>query len=183
MQARQFKTWYTACPVAYDYENSTHYVEDVGTWDGMSGPVPIRMVKVLADRAEFQRGRYESSTDPTWFDLRTLQEHANLKSTGVKLMNAMERTKERDRRGNEKWAKIRDHARDQGLILVQVSPRKYQVLRMKSSCGLGRDMNTGRFFTKMEAEVVHNGNYESCMDYIEKNGEPVPEALTVDGNS
>lgn len=95
--------------------------------------------------------------------------------------NIMRRMEEHRKKESEVFAKIREHGLKVGLILVQTTPRRYQVVKLNHSSNRarssGRTDNEKVFFTHPTGQIVWQGKHEECVKYIEDHGEALPEDL------
>ena len=89
--------------------------------------------------------------------------------------------KEEDQARYDAWRKI---AREQGLVLVQVSPRVYWVVKITgdgrgcwSEPGNPEQGRKGGYFTALDGVVVCRGNWQTCRLYVAENGTPIPDEL------
>jgi hypothetical protein len=73
--------------------------------------------------------------------------------------------KVREEKQKAKWERVRLHALAQGLVLVQMSPRRFVVFKLDTRSNL-------------QGEVVFKGSWATARDYIVANSTPIPpEAL------
>ena len=67
-------------------------------------------------------------------------------------------------------------AQEQGLAIVQLSPRKFSVVKISKSSGFRLIYET--YHTYLGTETVFTGKYDECLQYIGKNTKPLPPELT-----
>lgn len=90
-------------------------------------------------------------------------------------MSYYEQKAARDAAEAERWAKIAEHARKQGLALVQMRPRTYIVIRLSDANGVGS--HGGKYITHLTGEMVFSGSWEGAKLYIAAEGQPLTEEL------
>lgn len=86
---------------------------------------------------------------------------------------------------DEKWAKIKAIALERGYAVVQISPRRYSVVKINGYGVFGSRENSSLpmeerdFFVRINGEQVFVGNYFDCENYIERVTIPLtPEQYT-----
>jgi hypothetical protein len=88
--------------------------------------------------------------------------------------------KVREEKQKAKWERVRLHALAQGLVLVQMSPRRFVVFKLDTRSG-GYFLAGGgslSYHTNLQGEVVFKGSWATARDYIVANSTPIPpEAL------
>ena len=77
----------------------------------------------------------------------------------------------------ECWDKIRQHAIDQGLCIVQHSARHYLVIRIDLASGNLFHTEDNDRFTYLSGSKVHGpATWEDCRAFVLGQGQKVPEA-------
>lgn len=81
--------------------------------------------------------------------------------------------------------RVRQYALDQGLVMVEIGPRTFSVVRIDNS-GSMRSRGTAldhadEFFTYISGTEVFRGTWNKCRVYIEDNATPLPEDLLPEG--
>jgi hypothetical protein len=94
-------------------------------------------------------------------------------------VNVFDRIKEKEAESKARNDQRIGWALEQGLVLVQVTPRRYEVLKLnKPSGGYGLRSKQNAYITYMTGEVVFGpANYDACCDYIAAEGTPLPPDL------
>jgi len=67
-------------------------------------------------------------------------------------------------------------AQDQGLVLVQLSPRKFSVVQISKTSGFRLIHET--YHTFLGTETLFTGKYDECLRYIGENTKPLHSDLT-----
>ena len=79
---------------------------------------------------------------------------------------------ERQRKQDEKWARVHEIAMKQGLIVTQISPRRYIVAKLSSSGGIcgappKRLGEPQMYYTYLSSERVFGpADWTSCRQYV-----------------
>ncbi len=80
------------------------------------------------------------------------------------------------RRQEPDYEAVRKIALQQGFVMVQISPRKHQVIKLDTANGGYWYTNSG-YRTWLSGEVVFTGNWEKCRDWLEANTPELPMHL------
>lgn len=169
---------YTNAPPAYDFGYAVE-VRHVGTDPSKALPhggyVPVRQVAVPHDDAKHQSGRYSSGM---FFVCDTSMEAWNLaKIGGFTRFTLEEQTQEDNRRKAARQEALMKFADEQGLFMLQLSPRKYAVLRRLYGAGVSMGRFTPGYFAYPEMEQVFAGTYDQCRRHVEEMTDPLPARL------
>lgn len=80
----------------------------------------------------------------------------------------------------KRWAAIEQHAKEQGLVMLAVSQRVYQIIKIGSSKWCWRGELPGgshAYFTSLEGGVVFRGNFLECRKYLAAHSVSLPPEL------
>lgn len=96
----------------------------------------------------------------------------------AKTLSPMERVRIKIEEDAERSKRLKQFCYDQGLCLVQLSPRRYMVVRFGRSWGVS---NRSRLVAYMGGEIAFGpAHYERCMNWLEDNAEHIPNDCLAD---
>jgi hypothetical protein len=109
--------------------------------------------------------------------------HKFANAGGCRRFTMVEQNKEDEKRRCDRWDRIRKHAMEQGIIMVQLSPRKYALVELSTASGMSgarSDEHKGKFFSVPCGDVLFTGTHAACVKEFEARVDPLPACLCVE---